>query len=68
MASEIAQRAAGKFLERTAEKAGILYERGPGEWAFLHLTFQDFFVAAGLYAEERFEDVALEREVGDLDI
>ncbi len=71
VASEVARRAAGSFLERAAEEAGILYERRPprggtkggpqpGEWAFLHLRFQDFFVAAGLHAEERFEAVTLE--------
>lgn len=60
VAAKTAHRTAEKFLERASEEAGILYERGPGAWAFLHLTFQDFFVAAGLHAEERFEDVALE--------
>ena len=60
VASESARRAAETFLERAAEGAGILYERGPKEWAFLHLTFQEFFVAAGLHAEERFVDTAFE--------
>jgi HEAT repeat protein len=39
----------------------ILAERGPGAWGFLHLTFQEFFAAAGLHACERFEEVALGR-------
>jgi hypothetical protein len=39
----------------------ILAERGPGIWGFLHLTFQEFFAAAGLHACERFEEIALGR-------
>jgi HEAT repeat protein len=53
-----AQRAAREFLRRAGEDVQILLERGAGEWGFLHLTFQEFFVAAGLHAKEAFEDVA----------
>lgn len=55
---ETARRVAREFLNRAADRAQILYERGPGQWAFLHLTFQEFFAAAGLHAAERFEDMA----------
>ena len=53
-----AQKAAREFLKKAGEDVQILLERGPGEWGFLHLTFQEFFVAAGLHAKEDFEDVA----------
>jgi len=55
-----AKRAAREFLKRAGEDVQILLERGPGEWGFLHLTFQEFFVAAGLHAKEEFESVALQ--------
>lgn len=55
-----ARRAAREFLKRAGEDVQILLERGAGEWGFLHLTFQEFFVAAGLHAKECFEDVALQ--------
>lgn len=54
-----AQRAARTFLRRAGEDVQLLLERGAGAWGFLHLTFQEFFVAAGLHAAERFEEVAL---------
>ncbi|EYF03771.1 NACHT domain-containing protein [Chondromyces apiculatus] len=54
-----AKRAAREFLRKAGEEVQILVERGAGAWGFLHLTFQEFFVAAGLHAEERFEEVAL---------
>lgn len=53
-----AERAARKFLERAGQETQILLERGAGAWGFLHLTFQEFFAAAGLHAQERFEEVA----------
>ena len=55
-----AQSAAREFLERAGQEVQLLLERGPGEWGFLHLTFQEFFVAAGLHAAERFQDVAFQ--------
>jgi HEAT repeat protein len=51
--------AADAFLKRAGEEVQILLERGAGQWGFLHLTFQEFFVAAGLHANERFDEVAL---------
>lgn len=46
------------FLQRAGQDTGLLVERAPGQWGFLHLTFQEFFVAAGLHAQERFEPEA----------
>ncbi len=54
-----ANKAAEAFLEKSAKEVGLLCERGPGLWGFLHLTFQEFFVAAGLHANERFTTEAL---------
>lgn len=50
--------AARAFLERAGREVQILLERGAGSWGFLHLTFQEFFTAAGLHALERFEEEA----------
>lgn len=60
VSGEEATRAARAFLERAGNEVQILVERGAGEWGFLHLTFQEFFAAAGLHAAERFDNVALE--------
>ncbi|MBI2901900.1 MAG: HEAT repeat domain-containing protein, partial [Planctomycetes bacterium] len=57
---EEALQAARKFLERAGRDVQLLMERGAGEWGFLHLTFQEFFAAAGLHAQERFDAFALE--------
>ncbi|MEP7119365.1 MAG: HEAT repeat domain-containing protein [Byssovorax sp.] len=56
----VAKRAAREFLKRAGDDVQILLERGAREWGFLHLTFQEFFVAAGLHAKEEFESVALQ--------
>jgi NACHT domain len=58
---EDAGRAARAFLDRAGKEVQILYERGPGTWSFLHLTFQEFFAAAGLHAAEQFEAKAMEK-------
>ncbi|HYV44487.1 MAG TPA: NACHT domain-containing protein [Myxococcaceae bacterium] len=55
-----ARTAAREFLQRSAQDVQLLLERGPGQWAFLHLTFQEFFAAVGLHSLERFQEVALE--------
>jgi hypothetical protein len=54
-----ARQAAREFLDRAGRDVQILLERGAGQWGFPHLTFQEFFVAAGLHASETFEKVAL---------
>lgn len=56
-----ARRAAKAFLTRAGEDVQILLPRGPDQWGFLHLTFQEFFAAAGLHAQERFEEVLFEK-------
>ncbi|KYF74204.1 hypothetical protein BE17_18265 [Sorangium cellulosum] len=53
--------AAHRFLETSGRELGLLLERGAQAWGFMHLTFQEFFAAAGLHAMERFEEVALAR-------
>jgi len=55
---------AREFLRRTSEETQLLLERGPARWGFLHLTFQEFFAAAGLHAAEQFEGEA-DRHVYD---
>lgn len=56
-----ARKAAREFLRIAGEEVQILTPRGPESWGFLHLTFQEFFVAAGLHAKEDFQRVALEK-------
>ncbi len=55
-----ARGAAEAFLERAGREVQLLIEHGAGRWGFLHLTFQEFFVAAGLHAAERFDEVAFD--------
>ena len=52
--------AAEEFLERAGKEVQIFIERGPKEWGFLHLTFQEFFAAVGLLSQELFEKQAIE--------
>jgi HEAT repeat protein len=54
-----AEQAARAFLETAGKEVQILLERGAGQWGFLHLTFQEFFTAAGLHSLESFEEIAL---------
>ncbi|MCY1043480.1 NACHT domain-containing protein [Corallococcus sp. bb12-1] len=53
---EEAERSAQEFLHRAGKDVQILLERGPMRWGFLHLTFQEFFAAAGLHASESFAE------------
>lgn len=53
-----AEQVAREFLQRAGADVQILVERGARQWGFLHLTFQEFFAAAGLQAAERFESTA----------
>ena len=57
-APDTAARAADEFLQRASRDLQIIAERGPGEYGFLHLTFQEFFAAQYLHAKERFESAA----------
>jgi len=43
--------AAEKFVDYLQRRTGLFIERSPGQWAFLHLSFQEYFAACFL-AEE----------------
>ena len=60
VSAEEARKAAQEFLQRAGQDVQLLLERGPGQWGFLHLTFQEFFAAVGLHSAERFEEEAKE--------
>ena len=53
------RQAAQNFLNFTEKDLQLFLERGPDEWGFLHLTFQEFFATAGLHYNEDFEEAAL---------
>jgi formylglycine-generating enzyme required for sulfatase activity len=40
--------AARQFLTDVREHAALLLERGPGEYGFIHLTFEEYFAAVAL--------------------
>lgn len=43
--------AAQKFLDYLQLRTGLFTERSPGQWAFLHLSFQEYFAACFLMEE-----------------
>jgi len=45
---EEAERAVERFLEDVREYAGLLLERGAGQYGFIHLTFEEYLAAVGL--------------------
>jgi hypothetical protein len=52
------------FLEEVRDRSGLLVEQEIGQYAFSHLTFQEYLCARELVENERVRDQLLER-VGD---
>lgn len=49
-----AEKAAQRFIQLIRERSGLLIDRGPGLFAFSHLTFQEYLAALALVAKENY--------------
>ena len=57
--AEEAPDTADRFLDYVARRSGLLVPRGPNEFSFAHLTFQEYFAAFELRSRvRRFEQLA----------
>lgn len=45
------EQAARQFLDDVGEQAGLLLERGPGEYGFIHLAFEEYLAAVAIALE-----------------
>lgn len=46
------ERASRRFLRDVREYASLLLERGPGQYGFIHLTFEEYLAATGSLASD----------------